>query len=473
MPWIVNGLGEVAFAILSLVWTMMTYFTMWDFGVGRAVTKFVAEKRGSGKSGDVVSIVLISVVISVLLGILFGGLIWGFDSQLSHLLFKVSPKYEPTVVTALRIVAIAMPILMLQSVLRGVIMGFERFDYVNSIQVFNGIFQWGGALVLVLLHFNVLWVIALVMGMRFVTTVVLLWMISRVMRWQLPGKNLDISLLKEILVFGGWAMVSQVVSPILVNTERFMLSALVATSVVTFYVVPYEATSRMTFLSIALVTALFPAMSEIHEVNGLDQSFRKLYLQSERILVFTFLPIGALFLMFTPEILKVWMGAPFSLKASYPFEILSIAFMINSVSQLPFTMLQAVGRPDLTGKTHLIELPIHLLVAYMLIQTFGLIGAALATLIRLIFDASLLYFFASTRLRLQIGFIRDIKKIIVPTLCLLVGVIGVAAFPQEIVTKVIIGFVSLLVYAVLVFKFSLEENERQLISKLVLRITNT
>ncbi len=473
MPWIVNGLGEIAFAILSLVWTVITYFSLWDLGIGRAVTKFVAEKRAAGKTDQVVSVVHISTAIGLALGIFFGLLIFLFAPQIGRWLFKVPAGFNETVLSALSIVALSMPVLLLQSVFRGVVMGFDRFDLSNLIQIMNGILQWGGALVLVLLHFNVLSVIAFVMISRLITTIVLWLMVSHIIGWKAFRRNFELSLLKEILVFGGWAMVSQVVSPILQYAERFMLSALIATGIVTFYVVPYEATSKMLFISIGLVSALFPAMSEIHGLGGVNQDFKKLYTQSERILIFVFLPICAFLITFAPDILKAWMGNDFARKAFQPFEILSLAFVINSFAQLPFTILQAVGRADITGKIHLIELPIHILFAFIMIRSFGLVGAAVATLFRIVLDAGLLYSMASKKLGLEVGIVKDFrKKFALPTLCLTVGVAGSFFFKQAIIIKGIFACISLLLYAVVVFRFSLEDNEKRVLTRLVLGKAN-
>ncbi len=470
VPKIVGGLGNVSFAILSLVWTVITYFTLWDLGIGRAVTKFVAEKKGIGEDKDVVSVVYISTVIGLLLGGIFGVLVFVFDSQLAHLLFTVPPGFELTVDIALKIVAVSMPVLLLQSVFRGVVMGFDRFDLSNLVQIINGFLQWGGALVLVWMHFDVLWVIGFVMLSRLMTTIVLFGMISRIISWGKFSRTLNFSLMKEVLVFGGWAMVSQVVSPLLQYAERFLLSALVATSVVTFYVVPYEATSKMLVLSVGLVSALFPALSQIHGTGGLNQDFRKLYIQSERILVFAFLPVGAFLFIFAPEILKLWMGSSFAQSAGLVFEILSLAFLVNSVAQLPFTVLQAVGRSDLTGKIHLIELPIHFLVTFILIKQFGLIGAATATFFRIIMDAVLLYTFTSQKLGLKVGILKGfVKKIVTPASCLVGGMICMIFFQDVIAMKIILGLISFLLYGLIVFKFSLEENEKKFLVNLTFR----
>ncbi|NOY58371.1 MAG: hypothetical protein GXO75_05495, partial [Calditrichaeota bacterium] len=54
--------------------------------------------------------------------------------------------------------------------------------------------------------------------------------------------------------------------------------------------------------------------------------------------------------------------------------------------QIAFAMVQAVGRPDLTAKLHLIEAPFYLLVLWLLVGKFGIQGAAIAWSLRVFVD---------------------------------------------------------------------------------------
>lgn len=464
MPWIVRGLGDTSFAILSLVWTVVGYFTLWDWGIGRAVTKFVAERRAVGRERDVREIVFVSVVVSTLLGMVIGYLIVGFSRPIGSLLFTVSQSYFSTVDASLKLVGLFMPLLLLQGVFRGVLMGLDRFDLSNLVQVLNSALQWGGAMVLVVLHFGVVWIICFIMLGRLVTTIVLVILTQSSVNWIGIKGRLDLSLVKGVLLFGGWVMVSQVVSPLLQYAERFFLSGMVATSMVTYYIVPYEATSKMLVLSVGLVSALYPAMSELHGTTGLGDDFKKLYLQSERVLIFAFLPIGAGLCVFAPEVLRLWMGAVFTEHATSTFELLSIAFVASSIAQLPYTILQAVGRSDLTGRVHLIELPIHFIVTFLLVKSFGLMGAAVATLFRLILDAFLLYMYASTKLGLKVGFLtRPWKKFLLPAMILVVAAGSAIALQHDLVAKAGVALLGGILYFIIVFRYALEENEKRMI----------
>ena len=470
MPFIVRGLGEVAFALLSLIWTVITYFSLWDLGIGRSVTKFVAEKHASGKTEEVVAIIYQSIFLSLILGLILGGVLLLFENQLSSALFKVPLTYHASVLTSLRIVAFAMPVLVLQGALRGALMGFSRFDLSNSLQIANGILQWGGALVLVLLKFDVTWIIGFVLGSRLLTTIGYLYFVRKIVSLRLSLLSGNRLLIRQLLSFGGWAMVSQVVSPVLQYAERFMLSGIIATSVVAYYVVAYEATSKMLVFSTGLVSALFPALSEIQGVGEYGGKMDTLYRTSERIMVFSFLPVGVILAGFSREILSVWMGAAFASHAVVAFQILTVAFLLNSVSQMPFTHLQAIGRSDITGRIHLAELPIHLLIAYALVNLFGVVGAAVATLLRIILDGTLLYFFSSKKMTgsrdARKEYVKDLSTVVLFS-CIGVAVI-IAASSQEVL-KLSFALAWLLLYLFIMFKYVLENEEKESIVKLILR----
>jgi O-antigen/teichoic acid export membrane protein len=56
-----------------------------------------------------------------------------------------------------------------------------------------------------------------------------------------------------------------------------------------------------------------------------------------------------------------------------------------------FALIQGAGRPDLTAKLHLLELPFYLLGVYWLINTLGIKGAAIAWVARIGIDTVCLF----------------------------------------------------------------------------------
>jgi O-antigen/teichoic acid export membrane protein len=68
---------------------------------------------------------------------------------------------------------------------------------------------------------------------------------------------------------------------------------------------------------------------------------------------------------------------------------------------LPFGLIQGVGRPDITAKFHLLELPAYLLLLWYAVQAWGVVGAAVAWTARVGADLLLLSFYVRATNRID------------------------------------------------------------------------
>jgi O-antigen/teichoic acid export membrane protein len=79
--------------------------------------------------------------------------------------------------------------------------------------------------------------------------------------------------------------------------------------------------------------------------------------------------------------------------------VLAIGVLINALAHIPQALIQARGFPKWTAWLHVAELSVYVLYAPMLIETYGLFGAALTWLIRASLSAIALYWIAARFLR--------------------------------------------------------------------------
>src|SRR5450631_723993 len=63
IPRLIAAIGTARFGILSLCWVVIGYSGLFDLGLGRALTKLVAEKLGTEDEKDVPSLIWTSVVL--------------------------------------------------------------------------------------------------------------------------------------------------------------------------------------------------------------------------------------------------------------------------------------------------------------------------------------------------------------------------------------------------------------------------
>src|SRR6266571_2915663 len=68
IPILIRGLGEARFGVLTLAWALIGYASLFDLGLGRALTQLVAKKLGAGEEGEISSVAWTSILLMMLLG---------------------------------------------------------------------------------------------------------------------------------------------------------------------------------------------------------------------------------------------------------------------------------------------------------------------------------------------------------------------------------------------------------------------
>jgi O-antigen/teichoic acid export membrane protein len=191
--------------------------------------------------------------------------------------------------------------------------------------------------------------------------------------------------IRILLRYGGWVSATSIIGPILFMTDRFVIGAMLGAASVTAYTVPYQLASRMQILPGALLTALFPRMSA-----AAAEQQTILGEKATRVLACALSPLvfGAVFAI--EPFLRLWVGASLGGYSGAVGRVLLVAFWANAFALVPFTRLQASGRPALITKILLLEIPVYLGGLYVAMTYLGFLGCAIALLGRLALDYLLL-----------------------------------------------------------------------------------
>jgi O-antigen/teichoic acid export membrane protein len=140
----------------------------------------------------------------------------------------------------------------------------------------------------------------------------------------------------------------------------------------------------------SLTMTLFPAFSSLEGVKD-KQKLGTLFARSLKYGLLALAPIVLILELFTGEVLEVWLGSDFAAQSKTAMQILALGVLVNSLAQISFALLQGIGRPDITGKFHLLEIPIYVGIAWLLVSHWGIAGAAAAWTVRVTLDALLLF----------------------------------------------------------------------------------
>ena len=391
LPLLTQRLGAARFGVLGIAWVVLGYFGLFDLGLGRVITKVIAEKLGVGARKDINDVIWTGLGFMLLIGLTMLLLLFLLAPVLADSLLKIPPELQHESLIAFKLLAFSVPFVILTSGLRAILEAYQRFGVVNIIRTINGVLLYAAPLAVLPFTVSIHYIVLSIVAVRFLVFVLYALVCSRSVE-DMHKPALRRRLIKPMLQLGGWMSVSNIIGPVMVYFDRFLIGVWLSVTAVTYYVTPYELVSKLLFVTAAFVRVLFPAFSMSLQADAAQAA--TLYSRSIRLLLVLFFPITLAVLFFARPGMTLWLNADFAAKGAGVMQWLAIGIFANAPGQVAFAAIQAAGRPDITAKIHLIETPIYLLALYLFVQHFGIVGAAMAWAGRIIADSTVLFIFA-------------------------------------------------------------------------------
>jgi O-antigen/teichoic acid export membrane protein len=466
IPYIIKGIGTDGYGILSIAFLVLGYFSIFDLGLSRATVKFVAEHLTPDKIHKVPELVWTSLTLLVGLGCFFGTIGAIVVPVMITRFFKMPESFVGDARISIFILCLAMPIMLGNDALRGVLEAAQRFDLVNSVKVPSSVLFYLSAALAIPLGIKVPGIVSILVAIRLLSALVYLALCFRVF----PGlkKNIHFSreAMRPLTIFGGWIMITNITGPIFGYVERFMIASVLSVSMLTFYSVPFDLVGKTLIFPMSIVPSLFPYFS-YHGTKGRDE-VSEITSRVAKYLLLIMTPIAAVFFFFAQQILQLWLGSQFASQSTTVMQLVTVLFFLNAFAMLPFTSVQALGRPELKAILDLIVLPIYAISAWWLMHRAGVNGAALAKLFITILDFAVLYVIAS---KLKAFSIRDwFSGPLMRTLVMSAGLAAAIALIASLHTKIVVSIVLLIsvcfIYSVLFWIFAVDEEDRITIGNL-------
>lgn len=470
IPFIVRGLGTERFGLLSLAWVVLGYFSVFDLGLGRATTKFVAEALGKGEADQVPRLVWTAVTAQAVLGIASALVLTGITPLLVERILKVPSDLFGEAKTTFRLVALSIPVVLISGALRGVLEASQRFDLVNAVNTPTSVLTFILPLVGLLFGMSLPGIVALILLAR-IGALIAFVTLNLCIIPQLRKYSSSPSLFPRLFSFGGWVTVSSVVGPVLDYSDKFLIGSPLTVNAIAYYAAPYDAVTRLRILPASLVMTLFPAFSSIGTTRKKELEF--FYNSAVKWLFLVLGPIILLMVFFARQLLKMWLGSDFAAQSTSVLQIIGIGVLINSLAHIPYALLQGIGRPDLTAKIHLFELPLYLIGVWFLVKSAGIVGAALAWTLRMTLEAVLLFSICSILKFVSIrSLVHNLWRglAVFAELCTSFAVVFGAI--KEPMTRIAISGLLVVLYAIVIWRYALNSGERSLLISIFARHGN-
>ncbi len=399
VPLLLHALGTARFGFLSLGWVLIGYFSLFDLGLARALTQRVAELGAAGSAGQARLRTAVGTGMLLIAALALASvplLLLGKDALLGSLV-HADAALAGEASRAFGWLVAGVPVVIVAAGVRGVLEGQHRFAAVNLVRTPAGMAMFIAPWLATLVAPTLAAVTFALFAVRVLQLAGFVWLARGLLGDAMRRSAVDRAEVAMLFGFGLWITVSNIISPVLVYVDRFVLSHYGTLSDVAYYSTPFDLIARLLFVGVAVQGVMFPAVSAA--LASAPASVGRLLRQNYVLLLVLFVPVLLLTFVFAHWGLTLWLGAAFAARSADVLRILTLGIFLNVLTGVPFGLLQSMRRADLTAKTHIVELPLYIGLLIVLVQSDGVTGAAWAWVARVGFDFVVLSWLARRELR--------------------------------------------------------------------------
>jgi O-antigen/teichoic acid export membrane protein len=383
IPMVVRALGNDRFGILALVWVVFGYFGLFDLGLGRTTTRYIADALGRNEREKLPGYLWTTVILQTGIGLFAAVLSYLAAPLIVHRVLNIPEGFIGETILTLRLVGGSLPVMFVSASFRGVLEAAQRFDLVNVVKVPVNVLFYVLPLAGVAMGLKLPGIVVLLVASRAAALVAWGAMSLRVMPALRTRPVLHGRLIRPLFSFSGWLGLSSILYAVTSSMDRLVIGSLITVEAVTYYSAPYEAINRVGVVPGSLSMVLFPTFSYL-DAGGKTDRAETLFARSIKFLLLSTGPIFLLLLFFSGDFLRLWLGGDFAAKSGLVVQLLAVGFLVNTIIAVPNNYLQGIGRVDIAPKYQAFELVAFTAMTWAGAKYWGIKGVAVASAARLV-----------------------------------------------------------------------------------------
>ncbi len=397
IPLLLQKIGNERFGLLAIGWMLIGYFSIFDLGLGRALTQSIASRRAQTPDAPVADIIWSGLALMLGLGLLAGLILClGADYMVTSLL-KIAPSLQAEAKQSILLLVPAMPLVVLATGLRGVLEALQAFKLVNLVRTPVGVLTFVAPLLALPFSISLVPIFAMLSGLRLLTLLFFMLACRRALPELSQGRilsRISCQHLPELLRFGGWMTVSNLIGPLMVNMDRLVIGSVLSLTAVSFYSTPHEMVMRALVVPGAIAGVCFPVFAATDRLSA-----QRVFWKSTQAVAICMVLLLLLVLPWADSLLQWWLSAEFARNSAPVLRWLALGVALNGLAHIPFAYVQGIGQSKVTAQFHLFELAVYAPLLYVCIHWQGIVGVAIAWTVRAALDAVCLFYYAMQKMR--------------------------------------------------------------------------
>lgn len=389
-PIIIFRLGIKEYGIYIFIGSIISLLGVLDLGFGTSLTKHIAQYRGQNDDSSSKKLIYSANSFFLLISILVFIIITIFSLNLEYI---ISNKYLEYTDHYLLLI-MAGGIFLINTITlpyAATLHGLQRYDLSNSIGIVSGtasslimltIVLMGGGLNMILL--SQLFISLFVLISTFYLSKKILPGLKYILEW-------DNTQLFIGFKFGLMISINSLASSVANSLNKMIIPFYIGPSNLTYYNMANTISSKTPGISGALTVALFPTSSDLHGSNRLDL-LSVAYKRSLRLISIISAAVSITIIAFSYEALFYWLNSDFAEKSYITLILLALASFLFSLYNMLTNFLMGLGKVKLIIFFSVLISTINIVLLFVLLPKYGMIGVAISYLLSQIPVIFILYY---------------------------------------------------------------------------------
>jgi O-antigen/teichoic acid export membrane protein len=391
VPMLIHALGVEGFGIVTLIGSVIGYFGVLDVNLSAGAIKYLSESHASNDRKRFAETFWFGAMFYGGLGLLGALAIFFSASWLLDKFFTVSPALRADTVLALQIGALGFALTQVQNYLITVPQALQRYDRSAQSEAFFGITVNIASAAVALAGGGIAGVIAVRLLISFVNS---LWLVRLIrsldvnLAFCLPGPEVRGSMTS----FSAYAYLSKLASTLHQHGDKLIIGSLLGPVALAIYTVPSTLASRALGLTYRLSSVIYPRASALAATDRMDE-LRSTYLAAMRHITYINLVALGMIILAGEEFLRRWVGEEFVAQGYPVLVLMTIALLVDSLTNIPSLVNDALGHPRVTGRFALVRAALGVSLVYLGCEMSGIVGATVGHLVAtLVIGVSFIWF---------------------------------------------------------------------------------
>jgi O-antigen/teichoic acid export membrane protein len=380
-PFILHHLGDEAFGLWVLIFSITGYYGLFDLGIRSSIVRYVATFSAKGDQAELDR--LISTAVATYTGIgAFAILVTFAGSYYVDSIFRISPDFLRTARWLFLIVGSAVAFGFPLGISGGMLEGLQRFYLLNFTNIVATIAR-AVLIVVALQHGLGLLTVALItVLLPLVSGIANTIIVFRILPLRIGLRNVNRASLRRIASYSSSTLIIIVAARLRFKTDAMVIGTFLSSAAITYFTIG----SRLVDYAgevVAGMAQVFVPMSSQSDATGDSAGLRRIFVAGNRACALISFPIAATLIILGKSVIEVWVGGRY-IATSYPVLLMLVVPSTLLVAQAASSrVLFGMAKHKTLAIVTLMEGSANLFLSIFLVREFGILGDAAGTAIPL------------------------------------------------------------------------------------------